>query len=338
MIFPRPEFPEHLWFLAAVPLLAVLLAGYWWWRAQALGRMGDVKLMSRLLPDFSAGRFWLKNGIFALGLVFLALAWANPRLGAKKQAVVQQSADIFIALDISQSMWAKDVAPSRLELAQRFAGKLVKALEGERIGLIFFAGDAFLQMPLSTDYDFSIQSLQTAGPELITEQGTAIPAAIDLAAESFDASQGGGRMLILISDGENHDEEAIDRAKTASNDGLIICTVGVGTAAGGPIPLQDGVNDLYKRDEQGQIVTTHLDETLLAEVAHAGNGSTYNLNQGDRVVAALRREVDKLQKHTVEVRSISEFDSYYAWFLFPAIILLAFEQWLLFYSKKALIK
>jgi len=333
MNFPVPEFPEHLWLLAALPLLAVLLAAYWWWRRQALRQLGESRLIPRLLTDFSASRFWLKNTLFALGLVFLALAWANPRLGAKKQAVAQQSADIFIALDISQSMWAKDVAPSRLELAQRFAGKLVKALEGERIGLIFFAGDAFLQMPLSTDYDFSIQSLQTASPELITEQGTAIPAAIDLASQSFDAGEGGGRM-ILISDGENHDEEAVDRGQAAANDGIIVCTVGVGTLAGGPIPIQNGVNDLYKRDEQGQIVTTHLNESLLADVARAGGGAAYNLNQGDRVVSALRREVDKLQKRTVEVRSFSEFDAYYAWFLLPAILLLAFEQWLLFSAKK----
>ncbi len=334
MNFPQPEYPQHLWLLAALPLLALLLAAYWWWRGQAIRQLGQPALVARLLPDFSASRFWLKNGLLGLSLVFLALAWANPRQGAKKRPVTQQSADVFIALDISQSMWAKDVAPSRLELAKRFAIKLVEALEGERIGLIFFAGDAFLQMPLSTDYNFSIQSLQTASPDLITEQGTAIPAAIDLANESFDAGHESGRMLILITDGENHDEEALDQAQAAADDGVVICTVGAGTTAGGPIPLESGVNDLYKRDEQGRIVTTHLNETLLADLARAGGGSAYNLNQGDRVVNALRREVDRLQKRAVEVRSFSEFESYYTWFLLPAILLLALEQWTLFYAKK----
>ncbi|MEO6038584.1 MAG: VWA domain-containing protein, partial [Saprospiraceae bacterium] len=173
MTFPKFEHPGHLWLLVALPLLALLLLGYWWWRRRALDQLGEPKLLERLLPGFSPGLFWTKNALFGLGLVFLTLAWANPQLGAKKQPVAQQSADVFIALDISQSMWAKDVAPSRLELAKRFARKLVEALEGERIGLIFFAGDAFLQMPLSTDYDFSLQSLQTASPELISEQGTA---------------------------------------------------------------------------------------------------------------------------------------------------------------------
>ncbi|MEO6759227.1 MAG: VWA domain-containing protein, partial [Saprospiraceae bacterium] len=232
-MFPIPEYPEHLWLLAALPLLALLLLAYWWWRRKALRQLGEIKLMERLLPGFSAARFWLKNGLVGLGLFFLSLAWANPQLGAKKQTVAQQSADVFLALDISQSMWSKDVAPSRLELAQRFGKSMVKALEGERIGLILFAGDAFLQMPLSTDYDFALQSLQTASPELISEQGTAIPAAIDLAGASFDADKGGSRLLILITDGENHDDEALDRAKAAAADGLIICTVGVGTVEGG---------------------------------------------------------------------------------------------------------
>ncbi len=331
---PKFEHPEYLWLLTAVPLLALLVLGYWFWRQGTLRQLGDPKLLSRLLPGFSATQFWLKNGLLGLGLAFLAVAWANPRWGAKSQNVTQQSADIFIALDISQSMWAKDVAPSRLELAQRFASKLVKALEGERIGLIFFAGDAFLQMPLSTDYNFCLQSLQTASPELITEQGTAIPAAIDLATESFAAGTGGGRMLILITDGEDHDEESVDRAEAAADDGAVICTVGVGTPKGGPIPIDGFGGNQYKRDEQGEVVTTKLDGALLEKIARAGNGSSYNISQDDRAINALRREVDRLQKRTVEVRSFTEFESYYQWLLLPAILLLAAEQWLLFQDKK----
>ena len=335
---PKFEHPEHLWLLAAIPLLALLVLGYWLWRQQALRQLGEPKLLLRLLPGFSATRFWLKNALLAVALLFLALAWANPRRGAKSKNVTQQSADVFIALDISQSMWAKDVVPSRLALAQRFARKLVQALEGERIGLIFFAGNAFLQMPLSTDYDFSLQSLQTASPDLITEQGTAIPAAIDLALESFATGTGGGRMLILITDGESHDEEAVERAAAAADDGVVICTVGVGTLTGGPISI-DGVTDgAYKRDEQGQVITTRLNEALLAKIARAGGGATYNIGQGDRVITALRREVDRLQKRTVEVRSFTEFESYYQWLLLPAILLLAVEQWLLFQDKKRTIK
>jgi len=328
------EHPEYLWLLAAVPLLVLLMLGYSSWRQGALRHLGEAPLLVRLLPGFSPALFWLKTALLAVSIAFLAMAWANPRQGAKSQNVTQQSADIFIALDISQSMWAKDVAPSRLELAQRFARKLVEALEGERIGLIFFAGDAFLQMPLSTDYNFSLQSLQTASPELITEQGTAIPAAIDLAMESFAAGTGGGRMLILITDGESHDEEAVERAEKAADDGVVICTVGVGTAGGGPIPMAGNLNDAYKRDENGKVVTTRLDEELLQKIARAGHGAAYNLNQGDRVVSALRREVDRLQKRTVEVRSFTEFDSYYQWLLLPAILLLAVEQWLLSQNKK----
>ena len=172
----RYEHPEHLWLLAAVPLLALLLTAYWFWRKNAVVRLGQTE---RVLQGFSPSKFWLKNALLMLGIALLAIAWANPQLGAKKQTVTQQASDVFIALDISQSMLCRDVAPARLELARAFTQKLVQALEGERIGLIFFAGNAFLQMPLSTDYSFIIQSIQSATPDLISEQGTALSAAIE---------------------------------------------------------------------------------------------------------------------------------------------------------------
>ena len=197
----RYEHPEHLWLLAAVPLLLLLTAAYWYWRKKAVARLGDVE---RVMPAFSGTRFWLKAALFAAGLALLALAWSNPQLGARKQTVTQQASDIIIALDISNSMLCQDVAPSRLELAKVFAQKLVQSLEGERIGLIFFAGNAYLQMPLSTDYSFILQSIQTAAPDLITEQGTAIPAALELAGESFGYEPGGGRAVILIKIGRAH--------------------------------------------------------------------------------------------------------------------------------------
>ena len=203
----RYEHPEYLWLLAAVPLLALLVVIYWFWRKNALVRLGNVE---RVMPGFSGTRFWLKNVLLALALALLAVAWANPQLGAKKQTVTQEASDVFVALDISQSMLCQDVAPSRLELAKAFAQKLVQTLEGERIGLIFFAGNAFLQMPLSSDYSFIIQSIQSATPDLITEQGTALPAAIDLAQQSFGYEPGGGRAIVLITDGEDHDDELAD--------------------------------------------------------------------------------------------------------------------------------
>jgi Ca-activated chloride channel family protein len=295
---------------------------YWVWRKNVLTRLGNVE---RIMPGFSKSKFWLKNGLLALGLALLAIAWANPQLGAKKQTVTQESSDVFIALDISNSMLCQDVAPSRLELAKAFAQKLVQTLEGERIGLIFFAGNAYLQMPLSTDYSFIIQSIQSAAPDLITEQGTAIPAAFELAQQSFGYEPGGGRAIILITDGEDHDEDAVKKAGRAFDDGIVIYAVGAGTLGGGPLPVSDMNGTQFKRDNDGEIVRSRLNENLLRQLALAGGGRAFNISQGDAAISALRREVDNLQKRELEIRSFAEFESWYQWFLLPALVLLLLE-------------
>lgn len=326
----RYEHPEHLWLLAAVPLLALLVSVYWFWRKNAMTKLGNVE---RVMPGFSAAKFWLKNALLALGLALLAIAWANPQLGAKKQTVTQEASDVFIALDISQSMLCEDMAPSRLELAKVFSQKLVQALEGERIGLIFFAGNAFLQMPLSTDYGFILQSIQSAAPDLITEQGTAIPAAIEVAKKSFGYEPGGGRAIVLVTDGEDHDEGAVDKADQAFDDGIVTYAVGAGTLGGGPIPTGSLGGSQYKRDENGEIVRTKLNENLLRKIALAGGGQAFNISQGDAAISVLRREVDNLQKRELEVRSFAEFESWYQWFLLPALLLLLIEFFISFRKK-----
>ena len=326
----RYEYPEHLWLFAAVPLLVLLVTAYWFWRKNALARLGNVE---RVMPGFSKAKFWLKTGLFALALALLAISWSNPQLGAKKQTVTQEASDVFIALDISQSMLCEDVAPNRLELAKVFAQKLVQTLEGERIGLIFFAGNAFLQMPLSTDYSFIIQSIQSAAPDLITEQGTAIPTAIALAESSFGYEPGGGRAIILITDGEDHIEGAESKADKAFDNGIIIYAVGAGTLGGGPIPTGGTGLGQYKRGEDGEIVRTRLDEALLRQIALAGGGQVFNISHGDQAISALRREVDNLQKRELEVRSFAEFESWYQWFLLPALLLLLLETLISFKKK-----
>jgi len=332
--FEHPQFLNLLW---AIPALLVLLLAYGWWRSQALARVAAPEAAARLLPGWSARRFWGKNTLILLALAFLALAWANPQRGAKQQTSVQKSADVFIALDISQSMLAEDVAPSRLELAKVFVRKLIRALEGERIGLIFFAGDAFLQMPLSTDYAAADMFVSAAMPDLISAQGTAIPRAIDLATQHFDPDPASGRALVLITDGEDHSNEAVNRAARAYSDGIVTFAVGAGTPTGGPIPTKySGEGGQYKRDESGDIVRTRMDEVLLQKLAAAGGGAAYRITQGDAAVQAIRREVGRLEKRALEVRSFSEFESYYQWFLLPAFLLLALEAWFSWRKKSAL--
>jgi len=324
------QHPEFLWLLAAIPVLLLLLLGYWHWRRKALDRLGDTAL---LLPELSKRIFWGKSALLLLSLAFLALAWANPQLGAKKQTSTQKAADVFIALDISQSMLCRDIAPSRLELAKIFSQKLVQNLEGERIGIIFFAGNAFLAVPLSTDYTFVLQSIQSASPDLLTEQGTAIASALEVAEKSFEAEPSGGRAIVLISDGENHDEEALEAAKKMFDNGAVVVAVGAGTTDGGPIPTSDWEGSQFKRDEKGEVVRTRLNEDLLRKIAGSAGGQALNINQGDRAIATIAREVNGLEKRALEVRSYNELNSWYQWFLLPAIFFLGAEMFIAFRKK-----
>ncbi len=317
------QHPEYLWLMASAPILLLLLLAYRHWRRRALERLGDT---TRLMPVFSELKFWAKGALLAFAIVFLAVAWANPQLGAKKLTTTQNAADVFLAIDISQSMLCRDVAPSRLELTKIFAQKLVQTLEGERIGLIFFAGNAFLAVPLSTDYPFVLQSIQSASPDLLTEQGTAIAAALELADKSFESEPGGGRAIVLITDGENHDEEALNAAKKSYNSGAVILAVGAGTSEGGPIPTSDWEGSQYKRDEKGDVVRTRLNEDLLRKIALAGGGQALNISQSNRAVSTIEREVGNLEKRALEVRSLDEMVSWYQWFLLPALLFLGVES------------
>jgi len=317
------QHPDYLWLLVATPVLLLLLLGYQRWRRKALARLGDT---ARLMPVFSEVKFWVKGSMLVLALLFLTLAWANPQMGAKKQTATQKAADIFLAFDISQSMLCRDVAPSRLELTKIFAQKLVQALEGERIGLLFFAGNAFLAVPLSTDYPFIMQNIQSASPELLTDQGTAIASALELAGKSFDADPGGGRAIVLITDGETHDEEALNAAQKSFEGGTLIIAVGAGTSEGGPIPSSDWEGSQYKRDEKGEVVRTRLNEDLLRKIARAGGGQALNISQSDRAVAVIKREVARLEKRTLEVRSLNEMESKYQWFLLPVLLFMGLEM------------
>ena len=316
------QHPEYLWLLVSVPILVLLLANYQQWRRRALERLGDT---TRLMPVFSTNKFRFKGILLGLAFAFLAVTWANPQLGAKKQTTTQKAADVFIAIDISQSMLCRDIAPSRLELTKIFAQKLVKSIEGERIGLIFFAGNAFLAVPLSTDYPFLLQSIQSASTDLLTEQGTAIAPALQLAYKSFESEPGGGRAVILITDGENHDEEAIDEAEKSYKNGTIIIPVGAGTADGGPIPVSDWQGNQLKRDEKGEVVYTRLNEDVLRKIALAGGSQSLNISQGNRALAAIQKAVKGLDKRALEVQSLSEMASWYQWFLLPALFFLGLE-------------
>jgi len=248
------------------------------------------------------------------------------------------SSDIFIALDISQSMMAEDVRPSRIDRARKFAQNLVKELKGERIGTIIFAGNAYLQIPLTTDYAAAELFLKSANTKMAPSQGTAISDAIDLAERSFEEDNKHHKALVIITDGENHDKEAIQRAKEANENGLLIFTVGVGTTEGAYVPVQIGDRIDYKRDNTGNFVRSRLNPELIRDLAQAGNGASFSLiDDTEDIVLQLRQRIDKIEKREFEQRSFTEYESYFQYFIGLALLFIIIE-FLLTYRKSKLLK
>jgi Ca-activated chloride channel family protein len=323
--FENPVLLNLLWVLA---LQGLLLWVYWRWRQRTLQRLGSPALAGRLMLGFSSGRFWLKNGLFAASLALVAIAIANPQQAVRRTPPPQSSADVLIALDISQSMLARDAKPSRLEAAKRFVLQLVEALEGERVGLIFFAGDAYAQMPLSSDLEALMLFVRNADTDFITDQGTDLVSAIDLAGRLFNSDNDAGRALVIVSDGEHHEAEVELRARKAGEEGIVIHTVSVGASSNATIPLSEGG---LKRDFKGQVVRSSANPILLRDVARAGGGIALNVDDSG-AAKALAKQVDGLQKGAVEARAFTEYVSYYHWLALAALLLLVFEQ-LLWWQK-----
>lgn len=314
--------PGYLWLLLAVPV--VLLAGlsYWRWRALMIKRLNGAEF---IIPRFSSDRYIAGVCSVTVAILMLVLAWAGPQWGTHTETVEYQSSDVIIALDISQSMLCQDIAPDRLEMAQLFARKLVSSLEGQRIGLVFFAGSAFLQMPLSNDYGFIQQSIQGASTDLMTDQGTNIAEAIGVAEESLGQEENRGAVMVILTDGEVHDDDSGERAASALEKGLVICTVGVGTESGGPIPTGNGQ---YKKDQDGQPVITGLNETALRDIAAAGGGKAFHVNQGDAAIRAISDLVKGTSGKMVKSRRFVSAEARFQFFVLPALLLLLFQIWL----------
>jgi len=315
---------EHLWFLAGVIPLALLIVLGWQWHKRMRDKIGDEVLINTLTEGNPEKLRRWQQGLVVLIFVLLIIAWANPQWGGKRQKVKARSSDIFIALDISNSMYCEDVAPSRMDQAKRFATQLTERLRGERLGLILFAGNAYLQMPLTSDYAAAQVFIQSASPALAGTQGTALSEAIETAEEGFTKDDNYHRVLVIITDGEDHDSEALALAKEAHDKGMIIFTVGVGTAEGSFIPIMVRGNQDWKRDGQGQPVRTQLNETLLTTLAEVGGGSYFYLNGGESILQAIDQKVDTLEKREFEERSFTEYESYFQIFLGLAILGLFF--------------
>lgn len=321
----RFEQIEGMYLLILIPIILVIIFFSLRMKENQIKRLGTKSIVSRMMPFWSVAREWTKSILFALGLGLCFIAWSNPQWGTRSKKVKAKSSDVILALDISHSMMAEDISPNRLERAKRMASDLVNELKGNRIGLIFFAGSAYLQMPLTNDVAAADLFLRTANTNQAGTQGTAIADAIDLGLSAFSSEGNNQKAMIIISDGENHDEAAIKAAEKAKDEGTYIYTIGVGTGDGGIIPIRVNDRIQYKTDNSGARVLSKLNIGLMQDLASAGGGEAYLLNQGSELIADLKKQIEKIEKEEVEQRSFTEFNSYFQYFIALGIILLLIE-------------
>lgn len=327
----RFEHSEYLYALLLLPLVALLFGWAWRQRRQAIARFGDSALVARLASDMPGRRRLL----FQLSLLLLAMAalivgWANPQWGATRKEVKREGIDLFVALDISQSMLAADITPNRLERAKRFAQALVGEMAGSNVGVILFTCDAFIAAPLTTDYAFAQLALLNALPDQAGVQGTAIGAAIALAERSFREDSPNHRALVILSDGEDHDGSAAEMAGKARENGTLVFTVGVGRPEGEFVPAPEDEQQLsaYLRGPDGAPVRSVPDEASLREIAESGGGVYLNLgNNAKQLVGSLRSRIDSIEKREFEERAFTDFASYFQYFMAAALLFMVLE-WL----------
>lgn len=320
----RFEEPAYLYLLLLLPVLAALYLYSNYRRRKAIRKFGDPELMAQLMPDASRYRPDVKFSIVLMAIGLFSLLLARPQFGSKLETVKRQGIEVMIALDISNSMLAEDVQPSRLEKAKRLVAQLVDRMQNDKVGMIVFAGDAFTQLPITSDYISAKMFLESINPSLITKQGTAIAAAINLASRSFTPQEGVGRAIIVITDGENHEGGVSEAIKTATEKGIQVNVLGVGMPDGAPIPVE-GTND-YRRDRDGNVIVTRLNEPMCQEIAKEGKGIYVRVDNTNNAQRAISREIDKMAKADVETQVYTEFNEQFQAVAWLILLLLMAEM------------
>lgn len=313
-----------LWLLTLIPLLVVGYILLTRRKRRQLASFGDPELVATLMPERSTTRSVIKFALLLLALVLLIFAAARPQFGQKEQTIKRQGIEVMVALDISNSMLAEDVAPSRLDRAKQMLSKLIDKMSEDKIGLVVFAGEAYTQLPITCDYVSAKMFLSTISPSLIQTQGTAIGSAIHTAMRSFGSEQSeAGRAIILITDGENHEDDAVEAAKHAKEAGIHLYVIGIGTSQGAPIPVP-GTNN-YIKDRSGQVVVTKLNEQMAKDIAQAGNGAYIHCDNTNTAMRALQQEIDHLSTADIETTVYTDYNEQYQSFALLALLILVID-------------
>jgi len=317
---------EFLWGLAAIPVFLLLFMQVSRWKKKAITALGDRKVIDLMMPEVSVSRPWLKFILFMVAFGFLILGAADPQIGSKMEEEKRSGADLMILLDVSNSMLAQDMAPNRLENAKRAIAQLIDNLHNDRIGLVVFAGEAYVQLPMTTDYSAAKLFLSTINTNMVPTQGTAIGAAIDLGIKSFDFKDGTGKAMIIITDGENHEDDAVAAAKNAADRDVTVNVIGIGSAEGAPIPIYDGNKQVgFHTDSAGHSVISKLNEDMGKEIAAAGNGAYVRATNSNSGVNIVMDQIGKVQRKTYDAKSFKDFEDRFQIFLGLALLCLVAE-------------
>jgi len=325
----RFEHPEALYLLfLLIPLTGVFLL-FIYGRRKAIRRIGARNIWDTLMPTRPNGKHQIKFVLISLAIAFFIVALANPQRGLKAEKVKRKGVDLIVALDISRSMLAEDEKPNRLARSKQFISRLIDKLGGDRIGLIIFAGNAYLQVPLTSDYTAAKTFLRTITPNLAPTQGTAIGEAIRMAQDAFENADPQYKVILLLSDGENHEGDAMEATEEVAGKGVIIHTMGIGTAKGAPIPIYENQSQVdYKRDQSGSIVFSKLNEEMLQKISIQGNGKYFRLEQGNSEVTAVMQELASMEQKEFEEEVFTDYEDQYQGFLLIGLILLAIEYFI----------
>lgn len=319
-----------LWALLIIPIIVVFFVLLQIWKRHAQNKFASSTLLKRLSPDRSLFKSILKLVVWSLAMASLVIALVNPKVGTTFETIKREGVDIVFAVDVSKSMLAEDIAPNRLDKSKQLVTQIVNSLASDRIGIIAYAGTAFPQLPITTDYAAAKMFLQNMNTDMLSSQGTAINQAIELAKTYYNDEEQTNRVLIIISDGEDHSEEAARVAEEASEEGIRIFTIGVGTSKGGPIPIKrNGVVLNYKKDRQGETVITKLDERTLKTIAEEANGTYIKGENTNDVIEEISDILLRMDKKEFEDKQIADFKDQFQWFLGLAIFLLFLDVFLL---------
>lgn len=323
--------PEYLYLFLVLPVLVILYIYLNIRKIHSVKKLGDLKLIKQMMPEMSLKRsylkFWLILGTLGIGILMVA----RPQFGSKATKEDKKGIEIVIAIDVSNSMLARDVSPSRLLKAKQMLSKIVDARNDDKVAIVVFAGESFIQLPLTTDTESAKLFLESIDPSLVPVQGTAIGSAIDMGISCFSSDKEVGKAMVLITDGENLEGDAVDAAKRAKDAGIRVNVIGIGSTEGTPIPISATSND-YKKDMQGNVVLSKLDENTCKSIAEAGKGLYAHADNSNSALKALQNQLDKMRKKEIDGVSYSDYDEKFQFFAWIVLVLLIVEVCV--YDKK----